>query len=185
MKKEKYCYYFSKETDFMKKYNDFIEKEKKCMKEAIKYIREVFNLAENEVAWSNHYDILVIDKIVKIKDLSKKFIIMSGESFSVYDEKKIYLGQWAKLKRNTKEWKKIAKIYKDNQLEYNPLNITNLMYHLFDYNYYGKVQKAYLDEELYIVSDGDISKYEYIKKYSKEIEYSELMEKLNSKKEVL
>ena len=182
---KKRCYYFNKDTEFMKKYNSFIEKEKKCMKEAIKYVREAFNLAENEVIWSNHYDILVIYKIVKTKDLSKKFIVMSGENFSVYDEKKIYLGQWAKLKRNTKEWKKIEKIYKDNQLEYNPLNITNLRYQLFDYSYHGKVQMAHIDKELYIVSDNDISNYEYVKKYSKEIEYSELVKKLNSKKEVL
>ena len=110
---------------------------------------------------------------------------MAGENFSVYDDKNIYLGQWAKLKRNTKEWKKIEKIYKDNQLEYNPLNITNLRYQLFDYSYHGKVQMAHIDKELYIVSDNDISNYEYVKKYSKEIEYSELVKKLNSKKEVL
>lgn len=51
--------------------------------------------------------------------------------------------------------------------------------------YHGKIQMAYIDEELYIVSDNDISNYEYVKKYSKEIEYSELVKKLNSKKEVL
>ena len=90
---------------------------RKSMKEVIKYIREAFNLTENDVTWSNHYDVLVIDKIVKTKSLSNKFIIMSGENFSVYDDEKIYLGQWAKLKRNTKEWKKIEKIIKNEGFE--------------------------------------------------------------------
>ena len=182
MKKEKYCYYFSKDTEFMKQYNSLIEKEKKCMREAIKYIRETLNLSENEVTWSNRYDILVIDKIVKIKDLSKKFITMVGENFSVYDNKNIYLGQWAKLKRNTKEWKKIEKIYIENKLEYNPLNITNLNYHLFDYSYRGKVQKAYIDNELYVVAEEDISRFEYINKYAKEIDFEILEKKLDKVK---
>lgn len=144
---DKICYVFDKDSKFFKWYKEKREMNRIMLNKVAEYISKEFGIEEKDVNWDSEYNVIVANYLLNEESL-KNFIVLGSEEFVVRDKNGKYLGQYARLKRYKKQWKKVTEMYKENKFEKPRLDFRTC---LFKWRYLGAFTYSRLEDAIYII----------------------------------
>lgn len=173
------CFKLKNNCD-LKKRIDFYHKNKVKVYEILqKKVEEIFNLKIDQIKFNENWELYLNHKFVEKNNIEKKFSTIGN--LSIYEKGK-YIGNWALLKKNTKEYKSLEKFKKEyKELDINSVYIPRINY---VYSLYGKIRTHYLNNEFYVILESkDILDENFIKDTEKikMSEYWKIIENLEER----